>query len=682
MTNSIRRDFRTEMVSSLSSDIQYNRANYYYFLGKVEPWALNNDEPNGGMIVDSDYENTRIRANMLFLKKITAGDISLVAKRYQWAANTVYHTWDHTLNMSAVPFYVITSTNDVFKCLSNNANAPSTVEPFEKSVYPVTTADGYIWKFMYSVPYFKVRQFITNEFIPVQKALSDTFYKRGAVDFVNVIDGGTGYTDGDTTYTTITGATTGGGFAATVTVGTAGVITTVNITNGGTGYTSGARLAITSAGGVEAVLTPVIVGGVITSVTITNGGFGYSTNDVVNAVLGGAVIDVSVDSHGTIVKATITDAGIGYVGNPTINVISPVGTGKYGNANAILQAVAFQGSIQHVNIIDPGIDLQQSTLTSIAVAGDGSGAVFTPVIKNGSLVDVIVESAGKNYTYISLTLIGTGTGAVMSPSLIASDYTSTQSSVEQTAIPGAIYAIKVTNQGNSYSSQATVVIDGDGTGAEAVATIIGGSITKITMTSYGKGYTDARISIQDPLRIVSGGVVDMVAYACLPPVNGHGFDAIAELYGETLAINTTLRNETALTGLLQDYRQYGILKNPSFLNTKNVFTNDYDLLAYTVQFNTVIDLVIDEVLLFGVIKYRVVKISGNVVTLQSLSTTVANPIGILVAESNSSRVYSGVKLLSIPVSNKYTGKLLYIANEDPFSFTPEQGIVIKTFLKF
>ena len=215
-----------------------------------------------------------------------------------------------------------------------------------------------------------------------------------------------------------------------------------------------------------------------------------------------------------------------------------------------------------------------------------------------------------------------------------------------------------------------------------MATIIGGSITKITMTSYGKGYTDARISIQDPLRIVSAGVVDMAAYACLPPVNGHGFDAIAELYGETLAINTTLRNETALTGLLQDYRQYGILKNPSFLNTKNVFTNDYDLLAYTVQFNTVIDLVIDEVLLFGVIKYRVVKISGNVVTLQSLSTTVANPIGILVAESNSSRVYSGVKLLSIPVSNKYTGKLLYIANEDPFSFTPEQGIVIKTFLKF
>jgi hypothetical protein len=670
------------MVSSLSSDIQYNRANYYYFLGKVEPWAINNDEPNGGMIVDSDYENTRIRANMLFLKKITSSDISLVTKRYQWAANTVYHTWDHTLNMGDLAFYVITSTNDVFKCLSNNANAPSTVEPSEKSVYPVTTADGYIWKFMYSIPYFKVRQFITNEYIPVQRALSDTFYKRGAVDFVNVVEGGSGYTNGDTTYTTVTGATTGGGFIATVTVGTAGVITNVNVTNGGTGYTSGARLNITSAGGVDAVLEPVIVGGVITTVTITNGGFGYSTNDVVNAVLGGAIVDVSVDSNGTIVKATITDAGIGYVGNPTINVISPVGTGKYGNANAILQAVAFQGSIQHVNIIDPGIDLQQSTLTTIAVAGDGSGAVFTPVIKNGSLVDVIVESAGKNYTYISLTLIGTGTGAVMSPSLIASDYTSTQSSVEQTAIPGAIYAIKVTNQGNSYSSQATVVIDGDGTGAEAVATIIGGSITKITMTSYGKGYTDARISIQDPLRIVSAGVVDMAAYACLPPVNGHGFDAITELYGETLAINTTLRNETALTGLLQDYRQYGIVKNPSFLNTKNVFTNDYDLLAYSVQFNNVVDLVIDEVLLFGVIKYRVVKISGNVVTLQSLSTTVANPIGVLVAESNSSRVYSGVKLLSIPVSNKYTGKLLYIANEDPFSFTPEQGIVIKTFLKF
>jgi hypothetical protein len=682
MPVSIRRDFHTDLANTIAEEIQYRRSNYYYFLGKVEPWAGGNDSAPAVTEEDSELENIKIRANSLFIKKINAGDISFVSKRYNWISGTVYDVWDHTANLQNSVFYVLTSANEVYKCLSNNGGVASTVEPSGKSFYHTDTADGYIWKYMYSVPSFKVSKFMTNEYIPVQKSLTDNFYSRGAVQHVGVVEQGAGYTDGLSTTITVSGTTTGTGAAGTITVGVGGSITNFTITNGGSGYTSGVAIDVTTAGGFGAVLTPIIVGGIVTGITIINAGNGYVTGEPLSFTVGGAKLLASVNSAGTITGVTIANAGTGYSGAVTLTVNSTSGTGKYGNTNPILTAIVFEGSIKHVNIVDPGIGLVHQTATTISVAGDGTGAVFTPIVNGGKVIDVVIDNPGTGYSYMTLTVVGTGTGAILETSLTTSDYTSTQSIVEQTTIPGAIFHVNVVNGGNNYSPSTTVEIVGDGIGATAVATIVSGVITKITMTSFGSGYTYASVVVTDPLRTLVGNVIDVSAYVCLPPLKGHGYDAVSELYGETLAINSSLRQELALNTLLQDYRQFGIIKNPNQLYLNSAYTSDTSLIAYNVQFSNTLNIVIDEVLLLNNSRFRVISVDGNNVRLQSLGTKLITPLGNLFAESNGTRSYNAIRIIEYPSVNKYSGKLLYVADENPFSFTAEQGIVIKTFLKF
>jgi hypothetical protein len=681
MTYSIRQDFHTDMATTMASEIQYKQSNYYYFLGKVETWGVG-DIPSGSVQVDSDLENTLIRANSLFMKKISPNDVSLVTARHDWVTGTTFKVWDHTKNMRGEVFYCLTTENKVFKCLDNNGNSPSTVMPVGNSLYTTLTGDGYTWKYMYTVPTFKQNRFMSANYLPVQKSLSNSFYNKGAVDRVVVTNPGTGYTDTPVTYITVTGSTTGSGAVGTITVGGTGNIATFIITNGGTGYTQGVDISFTTTNGTGAVCTAVVSGGVITGITIVDGGVGYSNGESIVFSVGGAIIVPSVSTvTGSITKLTIVNPGTGYTGTPTLT-ITGTGTGKYGNSTALFTSVMYQGKIVQANITDPGINYSANTSTTITVSGDGSDAAFSPIIYNGEIIDVVVENAGVDYTSLTLHAVGTGTGAVFSAVIYESDYTSTQSVVEQTAVIGAVYSIQLSNPGNNYSGTTVVTVTGDGTGCTATPTMVDGAITKITITNPGSGYTYGVVSISDVNRGLVGTVVNASAYIVLPPSKGHGFDAVSELYGETLAINSSLRQETSLNSLYQDYRQFGIIKNPTNVLTSAPFTGTSTVIAYTTVFTNVVGLLVDEVLVISGVKFRVVSISGTTVTLQQLGTKYLAPIGTLVAEVENTRVYNSFNLLSSPVANKYSGKLLYVSNEDPFSFTEDQGIVIKTFLKF
>lgn len=682
MAISIRQDFHTDLASVVADDIQTNQSNYFYFLGKVDSWSGSDVVPSLPE-TNSIAEDTTIRANAMFMRRIVAGDISLVTQRYTWTSGQTYVAWDHTRNMEMFAYYVVTSQNNVYKCLSNNGDSPSTVMPTGNSFGVTTTADGYIWKFMYSIPSYKVSKFMTASFIPVQKALSDSFYSKGAIDSVSIINGGTGYPAGIQTTVSVSGTTTGSGATAHVTVGASGVITDVIIDTGGSGYTLGATMTI-SGSGTGAVLTPVIVAGEVTGTTIVSGGVGYVNGEAVVITVGGAKVIPAVNSSGTITSLILADSGVGYTGSVTLTVNTPsTGSGLYGNPSALLSGIVHDGKLKHVNIIDPGQNYPYATATTISIVGDGTGAELIPVIDDGEIVSVIVENQGQDYTYANLIAVGSGgSGAVLRIQQTGSDFASNQSLVEQTTSPGAIYYINVTNGGNNYSNTTTVEIVGDGTGAVAVPTIVSGVITKFTMTSFGSGYTYANLVVEDPNRSLIGSVVDVEAHVCLPPINGHGFDAVDELNGNTLAINTSLRQETNLNSLLQDYRQFGIIKDPLTLYTNRTFTGASEVVAYRTQFGSVTDLVVDETLVLNGARFRVVGIEGNEVILQSLGTKLIVPTGTLVAESNNNRTYNSFRVITSPTINKYSGKLLYTSSENPFSFTEEQGVVIKTFLKF
>lgn len=685
MSNSIRHDFHSDIASTISDDIQYQHSKYYYYLGKVEPWGVGDVSPEL-MQVDSDLENNTIRSNMIYIKSILPNDVSLVIPRYNWVADTVFQVWDNTKNMSGVMFYCVTDNNSVYKCLDNNGGAASTVKPTGNSYYVTPTADGYLWKYMYNIPAFKHTRFSSLNFIPVQKSLTDSFYNKGSVDDVVVTTAGSGYTNTQVTTIGVVGATTGSGAAGTLLVGATGDITGVTITAGGTGYTAGVDISFISTNGVSGVGAAIVAAGVITGMTIVSAGLGYSDGDVIVFSVGGAIVLPMISrTTGSVISVTIIKSGAGYAVAPTltINTSGGTGTGKYGNATALFTGVVYQGKLVQVNIVDPGVLYSTDISTTIVVLGDGEDAQFSPVIYNGEIAGIIVENTGVGYTTMKLEVVGIGVGAEINPILTASNFVSDQSIVEQTTIEGAIYSIQVVEEGNNYSTITTsILLVGDGVGCTAVPVIEDGRIIKVQVTSPGSGYTYANVSFVDLSRTTYDNNIDAVVYATLPPNGGHGFDAVSELFGTTLAINSSLRQESTLSLMTQDYRQFGILKNPTNLLTGKKYDVQSKLITHTVTFDNVTDLVKDEVLLFDNVKFRVIFWIGDDVYLQQLGIKYVDPLGILTAETENTRQYNSTSIKAYPEVNKYSGKLIYASNENPFSFTEDQGIIIKTFLHF
>lgn len=140
---------------------------------------------------------------------------------------------------------------------------------------------------------------------------------------------------------------------------------------------------------------------------------------------------------------------------------------------------------------------------------------------------------------------------------------STQWTVQQNAIDGAIEDIKVVDGGLGYSDDDLPIIEitGDGTGAEAQPEVdsVTGTITKIRMTEVGSGYSYAEVNIDSN----GSGGSGAVARAIMSPAGGHGFDPINELGGYFIMIATRLEGDEG--GKIPEdieYRQIGLIGNP------------------------------------------------------------------------------------------------------------------------
>jgi len=314
----LKRTFHTELCQRIIDEIQYQRSNYYYFLGKIVQWNDTDTLPT--VITDDISSEMNSRSEILSFKKIVPSDISFVVPRVDWVYNTAYTQYDSTINLIGLPFYVVTEEFNVYKCL-DNAGTVSLNKPTGTALSPQRLADGYLWKYMYTIAPFKRNKFVSGNRIPVQRALTDRFYNNGNIDGIVITDQGSGYVDSQLTTITISGGTSGAGGVIGVTV-VDGSITNTSVTSGGSGYTAGARI-IVSGSGFGAKLIPVISGGIITSVTIVDAGVGYEQGSTgTSVIVGGAIAIPTISSiDGSIKKVTIVDQGIGYATPPTLSVI-------------------------------------------------------------------------------------------------------------------------------------------------------------------------------------------------------------------------------------------------------------------------------------------------------------------------------------------------------------------------
>ena len=148
----------------------------YMFIGRPLSWTDDNNPPTP---VDSLNDEYDAYANMVALKKVSSTDVSHAIIRRDWTSGTAYDEYRHNYTSSntatsgastlwASTFYVVTSDYNVYKVISNNGGANSTVMPTGTSTSILTTADGYKWKFMYSISASDVIKFVTSDFIPVK----------------------------------------------------------------------------------------------------------------------------------------------------------------------------------------------------------------------------------------------------------------------------------------------------------------------------------------------------------------------------------------------------------------------------------------------------------------------------------------------------------------------------------
>jgi hypothetical protein len=203
--------------------------------------------------VDSIQDEFFYFDDMLAAKKITSSDISFVVPRRNWATGTVYDYYRHdygnritggtsiqAANSGATTlfdatFYVLSSANHVYKCLDNNGNATSTVEPTGTSTSILSTGDGYKWKYMYSLSAAQAANFLSTDFMAVATdATVAAAAVDGAVNVVKIKTAGSGGTNGTHTGVAIRGDGSSG--VASVTVA-GGAVTAVTVTTPGTGYT-------------------------------------------------------------------------------------------------------------------------------------------------------------------------------------------------------------------------------------------------------------------------------------------------------------------------------------------------------------------------------------------------------------------------------------------------------------
>jgi len=208
--------------------------------------------------VDSIQEEFYTYDDLLAAKKITSSDISYVIPRRNWTTGTVYDYYRHdygnritggTTTQTAdsgasslwdSTFYVMSSTYNVYKCLDNNSGANSTVEPTGTSTSILSTADGYKWKYMYTLSASQQSNFLSTDFMAVStNATVSSAATDGAINIVKIKTAGTGFTT--STGTTISNIPIrGDGSSGTVSVEiSGGAIDSVTVTNAGSGYTYG-----------------------------------------------------------------------------------------------------------------------------------------------------------------------------------------------------------------------------------------------------------------------------------------------------------------------------------------------------------------------------------------------------------------------------------------------------------
>jgi hypothetical protein len=357
MASIITNKLRKSIAQSIYEDILSRRNNYYYFFGN----------PANGVTLETTPLSTReyegkVRRNMVAAKRLYASDVAFVVPRFNWSSGQVYDKVSSletgiVSSTSGPKFYVYDDQNyRVYKCIDNNYGAASTVRPTLTDAYNFKTADGYTWRYMYTIPAGMRSKFLTADYLPVFNSLQSRYYSDGGLNEIVIVKSGSSYAQA-TTWIEVVGDGTGAVLEPVIYNGQLG---DVIVKNPGRDYTKATLIVRSSASGqgaeivadlnvgdldsdqalVELLSTP----GTVDSIEVTTIGTGYSSSSTVK-IIGdgtGASAQLVINADNTISKILVTKPGTGYswaevLVTPQVN---PSRSSLLGNYPAVVDVVA------------------------------------------------------------------------------------------------------------------------------------------------------------------------------------------------------------------------------------------------------------------------------------------------------------------------------------------------------
>jgi len=261
-------DLRINNAEQLKESVSEPAPNTKLYLtyGKTGTWANDSNPPVSNTSYSTLYEVWRY---MVGGKKITGADIHHIIPRNNWTANTVYTEYDD-LNTDLFginsKMTIVNNEYNVYKCIANNSGANSTIEPTSVNRDTIIeTSDGYRWKFMYTISDSDKLRFVTDSYIPVQTLIADEGSIQwqvqeaaidGAINYIKVTNGGSGYTNTSNILVTISGDGQSATATANINV-TSQTVSSIIITDPGINYTR-ATVSISGGGGTNAAARAII----------------------------------------------------------------------------------------------------------------------------------------------------------------------------------------------------------------------------------------------------------------------------------------------------------------------------------------------------------------------------------------------------------------------------------------
>ena len=415
-------------------------------------------------------------------------------------------------------FYVLTEDYNVYKCLDNNNNSRSTSKPLGTSTSPITAADGYIWKFMYTVPINLRSKFLSEDQMPVVSALSNQFYSNGAMDSIIINNKGTGYTtatltvsgDGyreeDPTFLTDISVSTGGNgyISPTVTFGDPTLNASAFIANaavflGQKIYNSVFDFYEVVTPGTMSSSEPTHRQGTVQNTTAALKYLGTRVKGTVNT----SNTTVSAGSFTVGVKYTISSlgtttntqwntiagtTGVTYiVGNTFTAAVAGTGLGTGAATTKSISSITLLGGVKEINITNAGSGYTSAPSITFS-GGGGSGAVASAKMSSGSVIYCTVSNQGDNYTSDPTVVFGTQWTAATAV-LVGQQY----------FYSGRLYT--VTGAGTTHASTAPTHTSGSASNGTATLAYAGSPATGTVSRRFGAGYTTTpTITITDASR--------------------------------------------------------------------------------------------------------------------------------------------------------------------------------------